>query len=1051
MTPIVQCCPFKPRSISVKAAPHPSNKIPTPAVPQQSTRSVFDKSHGYTIPGSVGIVEYGHRPFPPSKQSSTPLSELSRKDASAVSPDARQNTSPMRSNVRRYQRSPSPFEGTVLVASTPSASGGSQSQQSQPFQEAQVPESLPDFPTHTSLETPMDDRDDVSVHPIEDCLSDAPSNFYAENNEDSLPSTGLEATQPCTQVDDAMDVEPTSVVDSPLSNIFNQTPVSTASNTTTTNPRSLLSMVSKYNRQRYLNSARKKTTPERMNSGIDQSPARQEGPIPSLPISQRFASPALAPSPPPQDGFQVETQPTHDEENFKPTQRRIPAPSKSHETPSINRHTDGPLHHTELGGYRTGVVPDIEPLRDTVPESEVSQKTALDLASVASKESSSDEEDIPLAAQVHPSGKSRKPTVMDSKGKGKLLNGRRPGPHGFDQEEKPSDQDKAGASSAPLPRIPTRAGLRTRNTPGAVQVNNRAVGAGRSSSSGIVPSSVPDEDTARKSVQPRISKVDSKDRTGVLPQPCPKPKRAAAIPPKRTRRYAESSSSESHLSASEDELLIKADQDEESGTEPADDLDMDPDFGGSKKRKRGAASVHTSKATVKPSKKARKAAPATPGPRQAKRLRSATSTSLSRAGNTGTRVFALWRSTSCYYSGTVYSDVGGGHYEISFDDNTSCSVSIDQMRRLDIRVNDDVMIPNIMRGFKVAAIDNLESSGVVSVRTDTGIKEYALMDLRLAMKTVSATWQDRILTRQMINPTIKAEPSKASPAPSSFITTARRPGRSHVFEKTAFVVSVSSNESDWEREKDNLMSKIKNSGGIVVNDWTDVVDMTGKFSENNNRWVIEKHEATWTGSESIERTFLLADQPSHKPKFLIALALGIPCLRVQWLYDSVTAGEEKDWLAYTLGQGLSVSLDTQVSQQLDMNWGQSIHHLTDIMGNKAPCKLLKGKSVLCVGDMVPKMKIKKLTVVEEKSHEAHNAATRIILAMGADRVEAVNDIAYASTPLEDFDLVIVKQDKDYDPELMLAEKTVHWNWVKECLVASRLLPQPQWACESQEA
>lgn len=91
--------------------------------------------------------------------------------------------------------------------------------------------------------------------------------------------------------------------------------------------------------------------------------------------------------------------------------------------------------------------------------------------------------------------------------------------------------------------------------------------------------------------------------------------------------------------------------------------------------------------------------------------------------------------------------------------------------------------------------------------------------------------------------------------------------------------------------------------------------------------------------------------------------------------------------------------------------------------------------------------------MDEKTQEAHNAVTRIILAMGADRVEAVSELKYASAPVADFDLVIIKEAQNYTPELDNG-KIVHWAWVKDCLIASRQLPFPAWgpgSAESQDA
>ena len=57
--------------------------------------------------------------------------------------------------------------------------------------------------------------------------------------------------------------------------------------------------------------------------------------------------------------------------------------------------------------------------------------------------------------------------------------------------------------------------------------------------------------------------------------------------------------------------------------------------------------------------------------------------------------------------------------------------------------------------------------------------------------------------------------------------------------------------------------------------------------------------------------------------------------------------------------------------------------------------------------------------MDEKTQEAHNAVTRIILAMArADRVEAVGELKYASAPVADsLDLVIIKEAQNYTPEL----------------------------------
>ncbi|KAH0583784.1 hypothetical protein H2248_009387 [Termitomyces sp. 'cryptogamus'] len=1052
---------------SVQRQPTRSTTLPTTAATSRRHITPILSQDSFGIPDQDPSQQF----LATSKQFNVPLSELSK----VVLPLSPSTMNP-RHHQRRYRRSPSPSEGTVLVESTPSASGGSQSQS---YPEAPPLEAMPDLPSGQSkyLETSHPINGGDTHYPIEECLSDAPSSFYApDHNDESFPSTVLAPTQPSTQVEDndTMDVEPIH----PFDAIVHET-ISSTGNTSsiaTTNSRSLFSMVDPKKRYRYQHLIEHQNQPPMTT---ESSLVQKENDPSSMSTISRSPTPNLVPSPALETHSRrlVETQPSLDEQLIEPAQQGFPGRLQ----PTDNLYPRGERSHLEeIGSQRTGVIPGSEPPYDEVLDKKIvvpkgSGKLPIDTHPVDTVEDSrvtrfasevadslpegDSEGNVPLSDVVRSRGK--RSTTIDLKGKGKLLHDRA----NDHLNKKPSSRqrsvvgrsNKEATSILPVLSLDVPAptsNVRTTRASAALQVY-RPPGTVLSWQSGVVPSSIPNEDIGNARVKSCANPTAPKRGNGIN-QTCAKPKRILAVPAKRSRRRAELDAENSSLSASDDELLIRAGDRENDSSEPADDVDMDSDFGGaiSKKRKRSGPSVKSMKTKSKYSKKAKKVASSTPPTRQGNRLRSVTS--VSRISDVdATRVFALWKQDSCYYSGTVNADVGGGMYEVYFDDKAIAHVHIDQMRLLDLRPNDDVMIPNIMRGFKVSAVDQLASSQLVSVCLDEGIKEMELVSLRIAAKTISAAWHDRTLFRHSIIPTIKPEPSKASPAPSGFSLTtvpSRRVGRSHVFEKTAFVVSVSSNEGNWSRERENLLSKIKNNGGVLVNVWPDVLHMEGTYSKHNNRWVIRKGEARWIGTESIARIFLVADHPSCKPKFLLALALGVPCLKVEWLYDTVAAGEEKVWLAYMLGQGFSEMLSTQISQQVDINWGTSVHHLTDIMENRVPCKLFSGKSILCVGDVVPKMRNKKLSLAEEKAQEAHNAITHIILAMGADRVEAVTDINYASAPLHEFDFVVIKKAEHYSPELgMVPNKTVHWNWVKECLVASRLLPQLEWELESQEA
>lgn len=89
--------------------------------------------------------------------------------------------------------------------------------------------------------------------------------------------------------------------------------------------------------------------------------------------------------------------------------------------------------------------------------------------------------------------------------------------------------------------------------------------------------------------------------------------------------------------------------------------------------------------------------------------------------------------------------------------------------------------------------------------------------------------------------------------------------------------------------------------------------------------------------------------------------------------------------------------------------------------------------------------------VDDKGQEVMNTIPHIVLAMGADAVEAATEPRYAARKLSDYDYVVIRDANRYGPEFSNCV-TVHWNWVKECLIASRLIPLPSWPmAHSQEA
>jgi hypothetical protein len=146
------------------------------------------------------------------------------------------------------------------------------------------------------------------------------------------------------------------------------------------------------------------------------------------------------------------------------------------------------------------------------------------------------------------------------------------------------------------------------------------------------------------------------------------------------------------------------------------------------------------------------------------------------------------------------------------------------------------------------------------------------------------------------------------------------------------------------------------------------------------------------------------------------------------------------------------------SQRVNLGWGDKTQGLNDILVNPLASKLFWGKSVLCIGeDIFPILKrvstysrslVSKLMSVEknnsdsEKQKEPGRTVPRIVLAMGAELVEAVVDHRHASADLSEYDYVLVKDAKEVKEYTGEGVTCVHVPWMKECLIASQLLPLP---------
>ncbi|KAF8136560.1 hypothetical protein EV363DRAFT_1157573 [Boletus edulis] len=576
-----------------------------------------------------------------------------------------------------------------------------------------------------------------------------------------------------------------------------------------------------------------------------------------------------------------------------------------------------------------------------------------------------------------------------------------------------------------------------------------------------VPTSLPEQDLPSSSGQPTVVSTDllPYGKKGKRPQnlepshavhasttypylPATKP---VAGKKRSHKSDTESSKGSSHSTEDESAIHPKAQKEEEEETESADDHDSPPPPpprpDTSRKKRRRTEDPNPIRGVSKASTSTRNKRSETPAvvTRSVKRLRSGVSSTRGLTAEPPTRIFALWKQDGHYYSGIVYSRGLKNKYLIKFDDGTEDEVELKNMRRRELLVGDRVI--TMLDGVKcvVGNVSHADSQGWFILEIDDGevvsTRQVGFPDVRIANRTIQSQWKQRTIVSEDIVTVIRPKPpTDATPSKESVISTTSGKAQRE-FLKTGFVVTINPKNGEPVQMKDVAMRAIKQHGGFVIEDWSSVFTMEGKHSQSNKRWIAMPQDFRWKSEINLDRVFLLSDDAHQKPKFLLALALGIPCISFEWLTKE---GEiSSDWQQFLLPAGYSDSLGARVSQIVDLDWGNCTEHLTDIMTSRVPFKLFSQKTVLCVGaDLVP---LTPNRARKNVSEEASRYVPWIILCMGAAKVEAVTDTKQVPLGhIQTFDYIIVKE-RNILGSVKLGNAVVgDVNWVKDCLVTSRL-------------
>lgn len=315
-------------------------------------------------------------------------------------------------------------------------------------------------------------------------------------------------------------------------------------------------------------------------------------------------------------------------------------------------------------------------------------------------------------------------------------------------------------------------------------------------------------------------------------------------------------------------------------TDPADDLPMDPDDDAPAQQDSKVSSKRMRLKLVSPRKAANRSASrvASNTPSMASGTRSS---KRPKHHPTATRVFALWKQDAAYYSGIVYERSGPpDRFQIHFDDSDEDAVDVKNLRRLELQIGDRVTIIESQEKATVVNVDE-QDRGMVAVRIIDDFSpemEVRVSGIKIHNRSVASQWGNRMINADEIITLISKTKSEATSSLRNSSTDLNK----KVLNKVGFVVTLSV-KCDWEKEKETIMRIIKTNGGTVLDDWSDIFSLAGEYSANKKRWVIRSDSIGTELKHDIQQVFLVSNEANAKPRFLTALALGIPCLSVEWL------------------------------------------------------------------------------------------------------------------------------------------------------------------------
>ncbi|KAI9863694.1 MAG: hypothetical protein M1813_003717 [Trichoglossum hirsutum] len=200
-----------------------------------------------------------------------------------------------------------------------------------------------------------------------------------------------------------------------------------------------------------------------------------------------------------------------------------------------------------------------------------------------------------------------------------------------------------------------------------------------------------------------------------------------------------------------------------------------------------------------------------------------------------------------------------------------------------------------------------------------------------------------------------------------------------IFKGMVFAVTYLSEED----EKEQIVKDIIDNGGKVLHDGFEELFQTDWFTAASG----DHHSFRLKRSaEKLSFACVIANNYSRKPKYIGALALGLPCLHGRWIKDCTKKNEIMDWDTYLLPSGESNYLGGTARSRVLQLYPPLTAKLSDTIAARP--KPLEGQSVI-------------LIMGNGKAEDRRKVFLFLIFALGASKVSKIPNLEAARRLLAD--------------------------------------------------